>query len=240
MIIENGPYTVYCHTNKTNGKKYVGITKLDPQRRWRRGKGYCTQTYFYKAIQKYGWDGFDHEIIASNLTEDEAQSFEKMLIDVWKLQDKNNGYNIYEGGQVSHIADEARQKMKEAWKHRPPISDETRKKLSAAKKGKKFSEEHRKHMAEAQIGEKNHQYGKPSVWRDVHGKGHPLSMPVNCYDLQGNFVACYESLNDAWRATGISVKCISRVCRHVKYYNTAGGYLWKYASEGDEIADEAV
>lgn len=68
IIIENGNYTVYMHTNKTNLKRYIGITGQTVQERWRDGKGYKSCILFNRAIQKYGWDGFEHEIVASNLT----------------------------------------------------------------------------------------------------------------------------------------------------------------------------
>ena len=48
-------FTVYCHTNKINGKKYIGITSKKPEYRWNNGKGYSTQIVFARAIEKYGW-----------------------------------------------------------------------------------------------------------------------------------------------------------------------------------------
>lgn len=79
MIITNGEHSVYIHTNKINGKYYAGMTCKEPYRRWgAQGTGYKTQPYFWRAIQKYGWDNFDHEIFARNLTEDEADNMERI------------------------------------------------------------------------------------------------------------------------------------------------------------------
>lgn len=99
MIIENGSWTVYCHTNKINGKMYVGITsKNNVQERWRKGRGYADTPHFNAAINKYGWNNFEHEIIATNLTEDEACNMERLLIKQLNLLNDKFGYNISEGG----------------------------------------------------------------------------------------------------------------------------------------------
>lgn len=67
-------FCVYKHTNRINGKVYIGITSQKVQERWgSQGQKYKGSTYFYHAIQKYGWDNFDHEILFTNLTQAEAE-----------------------------------------------------------------------------------------------------------------------------------------------------------------------
>ena len=48
-------WIIYKHTNNVNGKVYVGQTKQAIKERWRNGKGYKNNLYFYNSIQKYGW-----------------------------------------------------------------------------------------------------------------------------------------------------------------------------------------
>lgn len=87
---------VYIHTSP-NGKKYVGITKQIPEVRWNYGCGYHNNTHFYRAIKKYGWNNFKHEIVASGLTKNEALHMEIDLIK--KFNSFKNGYDLSFGGE---------------------------------------------------------------------------------------------------------------------------------------------
>lgn len=86
-------FCVYKHTNKENGKVYIGITCTEPHERWRCGFGYKDNQDFFEDIVKYGWDNFDHEILYSNLTEQEALKIEDELIIKHKSYKSNYGYN---------------------------------------------------------------------------------------------------------------------------------------------------
>lgn len=105
-------YTVYCHTNKTNGKKYVGITSQKPMDRWNNGKHYERHKAFYADIVKFGWDNFQHEILFENLTETEAQEKEVELIEAWELLNADKGYNKTRGGKTIHLNDDAIEKLR--------------------------------------------------------------------------------------------------------------------------------
>ena len=49
-------FCVYVYTNKINGKRYVGVTSQNPEKRWNKGKGYTKrQPHMYNAIQKFWW-----------------------------------------------------------------------------------------------------------------------------------------------------------------------------------------
>lgn len=69
-------YSIYVHINKINGLAYVGQTNQKPEKRWgNNGKNYKKQS-FYNAIQKYGWDNFEHIILEKGLTQQEANQKE--------------------------------------------------------------------------------------------------------------------------------------------------------------------
>ena len=65
-------YVVYMHI-VPNGKKYIGITSQNINRRWQKGKGYWSIEYFTIAINKYGWDNIQHIILFDNLSKTEAE-----------------------------------------------------------------------------------------------------------------------------------------------------------------------
>jgi len=97
MTTETRNYSVYIHTSPS-GKRYVGITSQKPERRWRSGEAYKTNRYFYNAIHKYGWDNIHHEIVSTNLTEQEAKTLEISLIAKHNTTNPDNGYNQTVGG----------------------------------------------------------------------------------------------------------------------------------------------
>lgn len=105
-------YTVYCHTNNINNKKYVGVTSQKPLARWQNGKHYSRHKAFYDDILKYGWDNFTHEILDTDLTEEEAKEKEKYYIEIWETQDVNKGYNRHKGGNVPQANNQAVNKLK--------------------------------------------------------------------------------------------------------------------------------
>lgn len=116
MEIYNDTYCVYIHTNKINGKRYVGqtINGNNINKRWSNGLGYKTCTAFYRAIQKYGWDSFEHEIVASNLTKEEANNFEIILINKLNTNNQKFGYNISKGGNDTSYAHTLESRLKQS------------------------------------------------------------------------------------------------------------------------------
>lgn len=138
--IYNGTYTVYCHINRTNGKKYIGITKRPVEKRWQKGTGYNGNSIFRKAVNKYGWDNFDHEIIASNLTKQEAENFERLLIKELDTTNSELGYNVSLGGcamENRHHTEISKKKMSE--NHRPEKYGDNPRAKKVVCEGKIFS-----------------------------------------------------------------------------------------------------
>lgn len=145
-------FTVYRHTSP-NGKQYVGITSKPVEERWgKSGCGYIDNKHLWSAICKYGWDSFIHEILACDLSLEDACSLECYLIATFDLMNPDKGYNQTSGGQYSVPSDEIRAVLSERtsskWKDPEfrskivnklkghPVSQETRAKISEANTGR--------------------------------------------------------------------------------------------------------
>jgi hypothetical protein len=93
-------WCIYKHTNKINGKVYIGQTCQKPESRWQNGKGYKGSPKFWPAIQEFGWGGFEHEILVDNIsTQEEANKLEQQFIA--KYNSCEDGYNATIGGKGS-------------------------------------------------------------------------------------------------------------------------------------------
>lgn len=186
---EERSYKVYMHINKFNNKKYIGVTKLNPKQRWNYGNGYRSCSLFYKAIKKYGWNNFKHEILFCNLTYKEAEILEICLIKHYKSNNSTFGYNIEAGGNLNKT-----------------LTDETRKKLSIAQKkvnrsGKNnpmnnLSKERMEHFRQINTGINNPMYGK--------------GRKIIC--LENNKI--YNTISEASRELNIDRSSIVKNCKN--------------------------
>lgn len=215
MVRGNNNYCVYIHINKINNKKYIGITcKQNPEDRWGpNGSKYKkNQPCFYRAIQKYGWENFEHVIWAENLFEYEAKSIEVALIETYKTNisrwhDEAEGYNMTDGGEGTkghETSEETRRKMSDALKGKyvgenasfygKRHTEESKKKMSETKKkmyvgenhpfyGRKHTEDAKRKMSESKKGK----YTGENNW--FYGKKHSdetrAKMSENHADFKG-------------------------------------------------------
>lgn len=220
-------YIVYQHKNKINNKVYIGITSRMPQERWgNQGCNYKSSPYFYNAIQKYGWDNFEHNILYTNLTKEEACKKEQELISQFNSMNREFGYNSTSGGEIFTMNDETKQKISQALQGNKnglghPCSEEKRRKISEAQKGRKFTEEHKQKLSEA--AKKRHVPCSEEKKKKL-SQNYPNKKPVYCLELD----TVFESVQECSRQLGIPATNISKLCKgrgktlkgyHLSYYN---------------------
>ncbi len=221
-------FCVYKHTSP-NGKVYIGITSKEPAKRWINGHGYKNNKHFWRAIEKYGWDNFRHEILYEGLTQEQANIVEQMQIAFYNSTNRRKGYNISIGGGAMtgrKHSEEAKAKMSEKAKRRTPwnagktYSEELKKKLSEAHKGKKQSEETKRKRADALKG---HRVNIESI-----------AKPIVQYSLDGVYIKEFSSISDAARYMNLSTSAVSHISECCKgKRKQSHGYIWKYV-KGDE------
>lgn len=187
-------YTVYMHINKINDKKYIGITCLKPEHRWgRNGSGYKECPIFSSAINKYGWNNFEHVILFDDLTKEEAASKEIELIRQYNTRDSKFGYNVSVGGYSQPGAENP------------------------------FYGHHHTEAVKEKVRESNRRRvwtdeAKASIREKLSGGNSPCSKRIYCNELKMEF----SSLTEASEYTGASKSKISQVAKgqrkHTKGY----------------------
>lgn len=169
-------FSVYVHISPSN-KLYFGITHLKPTRRWgANGAGYKCNRHFWAAIQKYGWDNFQHLILLDNVSKEVACECEKYLIAKYNTRNQNFGYNYSVGGEKTALgnvlSDDTKEKIRQFQLGRTK-SESTRKKLSVAHKGKKtgpMSEEHKLKISRGNSGKVLSEETKRKISESRKGK----------------------------------------------------------------------
>lgn len=193
-------YTIYIHKNKINGKVYIGQTSQKPEKRWDNGRGYETSSKFYNAILKYGWDNFEHTILYTNLTLEDANKKEQELINQYKSCEDEFGYNITSGGYN--------------FKH----SEETKRKIGIANsislQGNKWSEEQRELISKMFTGEGNPFYGKHHTEEtkqliSEHRKGKCAGEAHPMYGKHHSAESLQKISNNRKSKGGKQIKCLN-------------------------------
>ena len=241
-------WKVYKHTNLTNGKVYIGITKNRPEQRWHRGSNYPGNRYFTDSIKKYGWEGFSHEVLYEGLTEKEASELERKLIAEYDSTNREKGYNIALGGYGREsISDETREKLRKAQlgeknhNYGKPKSEEVKRKLSESNKrywtehprpkGIPRSEETKRKMSESNKGRKGTMTGKHHKQESIEMIRAKNSKPVICVET-GEIFPSARAVAEKYGGTYTT---ISQVCNHHPKHKTAYGYHWEFVNK-EEIA----
>lgn len=214
-------YSLYMHINKINGCRYIGIS-TNPVKRWHGGCGYHCQKRFDDAIKQYGWNGFYHVIVATNLSKENAELMEQEYIRLYRANDPKYGYNIENGGRYGRMSDVQKEHMRQIMTGRKQ-SEETKKKRSDSMKKRDYS---------FMIGRKLPEITKKRMGETKRGNRNPRSRAVEQYTIDGLFVARYETMNDAAASVGLNkTSHISRCCAGER--NKCAGYVWKYAEVND-------
>lgn len=208
-------YCVYCHRNKVNNKVYIGITN-NIRNRWRNGKGYADghNPLFSKAIAKYGWDGFEHIILHSGISLEEAKELEQKYIaeyksNVYRYNNPSYGYNLTDGGEGFAGVDRSGDKNSFYGRH--------------------HSEETKKILSDIRIGYKNPFYGRKLSDEEIHRLVDTKKREVICVTTGEIF----ESASDAGRHFGISQSAISQCCNGKN--NRVHGMVFRYTDNQDLV-----
>lgn len=161
-------YCIYKHINKINNKVYIGQTCQKPEYRWNHGQGYKQCPVFYQAIQKYGWDNFEHIILETGLSLEQANEKQQYYIKLYNSTDIEFGYNMQLGGNDRvNISEQTRQKLsshaKQMWQ-----SEEKKSSMSEMMKLKWQDEEYKQKQKESRQKALNelHKEGKTSFISD--------------------------------------------------------------------------
>jgi group I intron endonuclease len=210
-------YCIYKHTSP-NGKAYIGQTcnyKARCQNHISVSRNPYSRKYFYfhKAIAKYGWDNFNHEILLSNLTLDQANRFEEFYISEHGTLSPN-GYNLRLGGLNSSMVEETRAKISKTLtgkivseEHRKnlslaltgkklkPLSEEQKLWLSNLNKGKTLSTEHKAKIAASNTGKHNSDECKIKYAKTSYIKTYEkiIANPDKVYGVQKGSENCYRA-----------------------------------------------
>lgn len=169
---------IYILTNTVNGKQYIGqsVDLVNRSRRHFYPNNTCSA--IHSAIQKYGKDAFDVELIEyPGISKDALNA-----IETWKIHQHQtlapNGYNLNCGGDSRSPSSETRRKLSEFNKGKK-LTSETRRKMSASRKGRKVDIQTRQKIAKANTGKTPSKVTRQKISETLKGRSLPIEHRQN-------------------------------------------------------------
>lgn len=221
-------HCVYMHKNKINGKVYIGQTN-NIKTRWK-PKEYQHCVKFYAAIEKYGWENFEHIVLASNLTLSEANELEYQLIKQYNAT--IDGYNIYLGGNNRQMPPETinklSQKSLELWQNK---EYQEKQHISRLQSWQGELGEQRKQA----LSMRSKEQWKDPTYREQkikYGGDHPNARKIVCITTGEIF----NSIAEATKKYGVQHSNIYKCCKGQrnscgKHPKTKEPLRWRYFDE---------
>lgn len=208
---------IYKITNLINNKIYIGqstqINKriyqhfYDAYHKNKNNNNY--NTYFHKAIRKYGKDAFKIEIIEICPAED-LNLREQYWIKYYSSNINTKGYNLTTGGEgISTIN---RDNIYQLW-------DQGYSSIEIA---------HKLGYSQSGVTGALKAYSKYSIEEAHMRSAEKRKKKVNQYNLDGSFIQQFNSIKEASEALHLRADAISATCRGKQ--KTSGGFIWRFTS----------
>ena len=215
---------IYKWENTVNGKVYIGQSQ-DIFTRFKDYKKGKFNVHMANAIEKYGMDAFNIEIVEKDVHLEKLDEREQFWMDFYQSYNRDFGYNILpSAGSFRGFRHSEETKLRMSLnalgrtglmlgRHHTP---ETRRKMSESHTniptGRPITEEQQRKMQEG---------AKKTVWK-----------PVAKLDLEtGETVATYPSLREAARQHNVNKCGIQRCC--VGLQSEYLGFAWAYIARNE-------
>lgn len=242
---------IYITTNHLNNKKYIGQKKYDDENKWKTYLG--SGIHLKRAIEKYGEENFSKSIIENCYSRVELNKREIYWINYYNAVESDSFYNISYGGDGGNtIAGYTDEQLKEYKQYK----SELHKAISPKGENVAMSKLTEKEVKEIIIRLLNNEflsdiakdfnvsYGtiydirSHKTWCDltkniqfdsIKNRKRKHTKQIIQYDLNGNFIAEYNSAREAEKITGIGYRLISQVCNGEK--RMTHNYIFRFKGD---------
>lgn len=233
---------IYMHTNKLNGKSYIGQTIYTLEKRFKEHvcesenkKHKAYNTHFHNALRKYGVENFESKILDVAFSKEGLNAKEQFWI-LW-YGTFGNGYNHNIGGGSGRCSKEAREKLSKSLqgnKYRlgTKMPEYQKEQLKEKMKGNKY-----------RLGKKHSEETKQKIsnnnpYKGKFGAEHNRSKGIKAfkYSKDGNheFIGIFGSISEFKRFAkdvfdvNLETTNISKVCKGNA--RKTKGFYFEYAN----------